>query len=76
MDLPDEGATCCPASVLMVDFGKQNQDHEKHYSALIRHKDVMACGFGAIGFYLFHQSQIMGESFPDFTEKENWFHIS
>jgi len=69
----DEGSTRCPVFVMMITGGKTNQEHYKLYSRVIRHKNVQACAFGAIGFYLFHRFHVKGEAFPDFTLNENWF---
>lgn len=73
LEYKDEGATRCPVFVMMITGGKTNQEHQKLYSGVIRHKNVQTCAFGAVGFYLFHRFHIKGEAFPDFSMNQNWF---
>lgn len=55
----------------MILNGKTNQDNQKLYSGVIRHKNVNTCAFGAVGFYLFHRFRMTNERFPDFSENRN-----
>jgi hypothetical protein len=53
LDFPNEGASPCPAFIMMITFGKTNPNEEKRYSSSVRHKDVHLCGFGTLGLFLF-----------------------
>lgn len=55
--------------------GKMNQEGAQLFSGVIRHRDVDACAFGAVGIYLFQRFHLDGESFPTFTRNEEWYMI-
>ncbi|KAI9325988.1 transcriptional activator of glycolytic enzymes-domain-containing protein [Pilaira anomala] len=48
LEFKDEGATRCPVFVMMITGGKTNQEMNKLYSGVIRHKNVYTCAFGAL----------------------------
>ncbi|CEP13751.1 hypothetical protein [Parasitella parasitica] len=75
LEFKDEGPTRCPVFVMMIVNGKTNQEHKKLYSGVIRHKEVNACAFGALGFYLFQRFHEDGEDFPRFEDKSDQFPI-
>ena len=75
LEFTDEGVPRCPVFAFMILNGKTNQDNQKLYSGVIRHKNVNTCALGAVGFYLFHRFHMTNERFPDFSENRNWFSI-
>ncbi|CEP14162.1 hypothetical protein [Parasitella parasitica] len=55
LEFKDEGPTRCSVFVMKIVNGNKNQDPKNLYSGAIRHKEVNACDFGALDFYLFQR---------------------
>ncbi|KAG2216357.1 hypothetical protein INT45_001609 [Circinella minor] len=67
----EENSTPCPVLAFYSDFGKTLANRNRMYFAIIQHKDVQVCAFGAIAFYLFYRFHMSNEKFPKFTKNED-----
>jgi hypothetical protein len=75
IDVPDLGPTPCKSIELVLNKGKTNQVARKDSAAFIRAKDVTICPVGALGLYFFQRFAVNQESFPDLSERQNWYQI-
>jgi hypothetical protein len=60
--------------MLLMERSKTNQEGELEYAGMLRHKDAEKCPVQAIAFYFFYRFHMSGESFPDMSQRKNWFH--
>ncbi|KAI3657232.1 hypothetical protein MP638_000537 [Amoeboaphelidium occidentale] len=54
---------------------KKNQYGNIQQNALMRHKDVSKCPFGALGLYLFYRYHVREDPWPDFSKPDYWYDI-
>jgi hypothetical protein len=82
MELPDlfslplegEGPTDCIAVVSSMRNGKTNAFGKLEYGAMIRAKNVEACGISTLGFYLFERFHLNGENLPNVCDAKQWYY--
>ena len=73
LTLENEGPTTCHALVMLFSGGKTNVFGRAEYMGCIRNKDVWLCPISAIACYFFWRFHCVGESFPNFCERKNWY---
>ncbi|KAG1444101.1 hypothetical protein G6F56_010431 [Rhizopus delemar] len=75
IELLNEGPTPFWALIATMSEGKTNQHDRIGYGSVIRHLDVESCPIGAMTLYFFSRFELKGESFPDFSRRQNWYEI-
>ncbi|KAE8235566.1 hypothetical protein A4X13_0g9449, partial [Tilletia indica] len=73
LPLPNEGAQPCHGVVLIMNNGKTNQFGRLEYGGCMRYKEILECPHAALAIYLFERFHILGEPFPSFARREDWY---